>query len=240
MNETTFKDILDEELPLVHKALLRRFPESPLRRSDLEDAALHAGSKCWSRGEPLPISREELFAWLFGLAFRRHILTLIVRVRETVRERLVAQCRKLGVDLDEVLQDAWLRAQKAIESRGEDGSFPLTEDHARNWFWRVAHNTAHDHRRALNRHATSELSPQQPAVEATQTDDLDVQALARCLECLPEMERQTVELSMEGLKSAVIADRLDIPVEQVYYLMRRAKLHLRLCLSEEPSEVSLP
>lgn len=238
MDETAFKAALAEELPLVHRALLRRFPTSRLRQADVEEAALHTLAKSRVRGQLLPVAREEIFAWLFGLGFRRHILALIVRVRERVREGLIGLCRKLGVDIEEVLQDAWLRAQQAVERRGEDGPFPLTEEDARNWFWRVASNTAHDLRRALNRRQMGELSPHHPAPAASQADDLEVQGLARALEALPAMERRVVELSVEGLKSVAIAEQLGLPVEQVYYFKRRALLHLRLSLGEGSSEVA--
>ena len=169
-------------------------------------------------------------SWLYGVAFRKHVVNLLTMELDTVRESLTPLCRRLNVDREDVMQEAWLRAQRSIDSRGEGCLDAYGRDDARRWFWRIAFNVAHDYRRGQNRRKTSELS-HDPAAPIVDRANLD--ALAGCMGGLPDDERQAVHLLLEGRKPARLAERLAVPINQIYYLIRRAKLHLRECLGEE-------
>jgi len=230
VDETAFEAALIEEIPLVHRGLRRRFPDTAERPEAIAAAARVSGKKCWSSGEKLPIRRDEFFGWLYGIAFRRHVVRLVAAELEPVRESLTPLCRRLNVDREDVMQEAWLRAQRSIESRGEDSLDAYSRDDARRWFGRIAFNVAHDCRRGLNRSATSELD-HDPAAPVMNRANLD--ALTNCIGGLPDDERQAVQLLLEGRKPARLAEKMAVPIQQVYYLIRRAKLHLRECLGDE-------
>jgi RNA polymerase sigma factor (sigma-70 family) len=237
MDEKTFLAALAEELPLVQTALRGRFPDTPIRSDEIAKAARHNGKQFWNADMTLPVEREGLFAWLFGVAFRRHVLNLVAGVIDEVRNGLVPVCRRLGVSPEDVVQEAWVRAQRSIEGKGEGSLEAYGRDDAQRWFWRVAFNVAHDQRRRLNRRQADKLTQDPPAPDRGRNcEELD--RLYICVSRLPDGERRVIALFLQGRKPARIAEELAEPTKHVYYLIRRAKLLLGLCLGEEPVEIA--
>jgi RNA polymerase sigma factor (sigma-70 family) len=175
----------------------------------------------------LPADRGEFFAWLFEIAFRQHLVNLVATVVSRVRMDVAALCRKLGVEPDEAVQVGWIRAQRAIENRGEESLHSYTPEDAWRWFWRITSNAARDLRRSGDRRKMPSLSIE-PSVPDCAHDEVD--ALRRCVGKLPDEERRVIEFVLEGRKPTAIAEEIGQPVRDVYYLIRRAKTRLRLCL----------
>jgi RNA polymerase sigma factor (sigma-70 family) len=236
MNETTFEAVLSRELPLVGRALRRRFPATTLTSEHLSNAARRAAEQCWKCGELFPVTEAEFFSWLDGVAFRQHVVSIVAVVIERIRVRVTPLCRRLGVEADDVVQDAWVNAQQAIERRGETGQFPSNPEAAEPWFLTVASNAAHDRRRAMNRRPAVPLNQDHPVPEPVDVDDPS--ELLRCVKGLPPEQRSVIDQLIEGRKPAAISEMMNVPVKQVYYLIRRAKLHLSSCLGEESDEAT--
>jgi DNA-directed RNA polymerase specialized sigma24 family protein len=226
MTEADFEAALVGELPLAERGLRRRFPDTAV---GVEETAA-AARKEFARGGG-PAGREGFFNWLFGVAFRRHVLDLAAAAVEQVRAGVTPLCRGLNVDPEDVMQEAWLHAQRAVERRGEQSLDAYGRDDVRRWLWRIAANVAHDFGRQRSRRKSVALLEDPPAAGRP-----DFAPLHDCLDRLPAGERQAVDLLLEGRKPARIAGDLGLPTAQVYYLIRRAKLHLQLCLGEGGGE----
>lgn len=231
MNETAFERALAEELPSVYRALRRRFPEAAAPTGEIAASARHDFKKSGDGGEKTLLARTEFFGWLYGIAFRCHVVNLVAAEMEAVRESITPLCRRLNVDREEVMQEAWLNAQRSIDSHGEASLNAYGKDDARRWLWRIAFNAAHDARRMLNRRPMSELPLDPPAPFVK--DRTNLEALSACIGGLPDDQQQAVRLLLEGRKPARLAELLAVTIAQIYYLIRRAKLHLRDCIGEE-------
>jgi RNA polymerase sigma-70 factor, ECF subfamily len=131
-------------------------------------------------------------------------------------------------DAEDLVQDVFIRAFRAIEGFRGDSSF-------RSWLYRIAVNVAHTHRsRRLSRETTFTIAPGDTAsVDVPHVDDLEEamlrrQAIDRALASLPEELRVLVVLrDVHGLKYDEIAKIVKSPRGTVESRLFRARQRLR-------------
>jgi len=221
MDDNAFETALAEELPLVHQALRRRFPESGIQPAEIAAAA--------RRQSRVGMERDTFFSWLYGLAFRRHVIQLVAGVQDDVRAALASKCRELRIDGEEAVQDAWVRAQPAIEKNGEDTLRQFSRNDAFRWLYTLAAHAAHDIRRKLNVRKAGELPPEFTDAGSAFDSSIDVH---ECIRRLPDEERLAIDLTLKGYTPTEIADQLRQTMKKVYHWIRRARLLLKVCLGE--------
>jgi RNA polymerase sigma factor (sigma-70 family) len=145
-----------------------------------------------------------------------------------------------GVAADDAVQDAYLKALRAVES----GDFPREPGHLMAWFTKVVHGAVYDSLRREGRRkdrlaggAESEAvdrraGPLDQLIERENVASTDkaVANLPRAIGELPDGERAAVELRFRGMTNRQIALELGVPQGSISALMRSAYQMLRVGL----------
>lgn len=214
-----------DEAPGVRQALLRVFRAGVPSAGELAAVAgraIAAGDR--------PAGRAAVFAWLYGHAFRAAVMRLVEGAYDRVRERIGPLCRSLGVAPDDVMQQTWLKARQRVGQ--ETRVFPRDAGQAVGWLQVSAERMARDMWRANRRYAPLPDASLRagragdPAADAEVREDLE--RLRTAIAELPGDQAEALVRRFQDEEAPVaIAGDLGVPVETVYYLLKRAKSRLR-------------
>jgi RNA polymerase sigma factor (sigma-70 family) len=164
--------------------------------------------------EDPPVRTAEAFATVF----EQH--------RRVLRRHAARLLRGTGIDPDDVLQDAYLRAHAALEG----GVVPIE---MRAWLLRLVRNACLDElRRARSRPVGDVVLEAVPAVGEGLPDAVssrhEAQALLGDIHRLPDRQKSVLVMSaLDGLSHEEVADRLDTTVNTTRSLLARARENLR-------------
>lgn len=156
-------------------------------------------------------------------------------VRRTHRHVYTQALRLVGdrKDAEDVAQDAYLRAFRALDGFRGDAQFET-------WLYRIVANAAMNHLRRRRRFGDLMAEPEDaPAVEIespTRTDDeaVDRQRLEEALATLPLSLRTVVVLKdVYGLSCQEIGDHIGVSEGAVKVRLHRARRRLKLLLLGE-------
>ncbi len=155
-------------------------------------------------------------------------------VRATYRDIYALAYRLTGNrdDAGDVVQDAYVRAYRAIRRFRGDSSFST-------WMYRITSNCASTHLSRRTRQRTEELSDDVPIVDLRPEQDPSLRAEAavlrhhidRAIRALPERLRQVVVLrDLHDLSHSEIAAKLGITPSAAKVRLHRARQRLRTVL----------
>ncbi len=155
-------------------------------------------------------------------------------VRSTYRDIYALAYRLTGnrEDAGDVVQDAYVRAYRAIRRFRGDSSFST-------WMYRITNNCASTHLSRRTRQRTEELSDDVPIVDLRPEQDPSLRAEAavlrhhidRAIRALPERLRQVVVLrDLHDLSHSEIAAELGITTSAAKVRLHRARQRLRTVL----------
>ena len=155
-------------------------------------------------------------------------------VRSTYRDIYSLAYRLTGNrdDAADVVQDAYVRAYRAIRRFRGDSSFST-------WMYRITSNCASTHLSRRTRQRTEELSDEVPIVDLRPEQDPSLRAEAailrhhidRAIRALPERLRQVVVLrDLHDLSHSEIAAELGITTSAAKVRLHRARQRLRAVL----------
>ena len=155
-------------------------------------------------------------------------------VRSTYRDTYSLAYRLTGNrdDAADVVQDAYVRAYRAIRRFRGDSSFST-------WMYRITSNCASTHLSRRTRQRTEELSDDTPIVDRRPEQDPSLRAEAavlrhhidRAIRSLPERLRQVVVLrDLHDLSHSEIAAELGITTSAAKVRLHRARQRLRAVL----------
>lgn len=155
-------------------------------------------------------------------------------VRSTYRDIYALAYRLTGNrdDAGDVVQDAYVRAYRAIRRFRGDSSFST-------WMYRITSNCASTHLSRRSRQRTEELSSEVPIVDLRPEQDPSLRAeaavlrhhLDRAIRALPERLRQVVVLrDLHDLSHSEIAAELGITTSAAKVRLHRARQRLRAVL----------
>ena len=155
-------------------------------------------------------------------------------VRATYRDIYALAYRLTGnrEDAGDVVQDAYVRAYRAIRRFRGDSSFST-------WMYRITSNCASTHLSRRSRQRTEELSSDVPIVDLRPEQDPSLRAEAavlrhhidRAIRSLPERLRQVVVLrDLHDLSHSEIAAELGITTSAAKVRLHRARQRLRAVL----------
>ncbi len=155
-------------------------------------------------------------------------------VRSTYRDIYSLAYRLTGNpdDAGDVVQDAYVRAYRAIRRFRGDSSFST-------WMYRITSNCASTHLSRRTRQRTEELSDDVPIVDLRPEQDPSLRAEAailrhhidRAIRALPERLRQVVVLrDLHDLSHNEIAAELGITTSAAKVRLHRARQRLRTVL----------
>lgn len=131
-----------------------------------------------------------------------------------------------GADVDDVLQDVWLRVQRGLPNLRHEERFT-------SWLFQVARSAVADHQRARARQPVADELADDDLVAEPATDDRDAaRSLAGCVAIfvarLPSPYRQAVTLvELEGLTVREAAEMMDISVSGMKSRVQRGRAQLR-------------
>lgn len=156
-------------------------------------------------------------------------------VRSTYRDIYALAYRLTGnrEDAGDVVQDAYVRAYRAIRRFRGDSSFST-------WMYRITSNCASTHLSRRTRQRTVELVDDAPIVDQRPEQDPSLRAeaavlrhhLDRAIRALPERLRQVVELrDLHDLSHSEIAAELGITTSAAKVRLHRARQRLRTMLN---------
>lgn len=163
--------------------------------------------------EPTDLGNEE--AWRALLAKLRPFVAR--RVRE--------------VDVDDVVQDIFLRIQRGLPSLRDDQRFGP-------WVYQVARSAIADHGRATSRHPLAGPEAAAPVVLTEDLDDRDVEHevamyAALFVSMLPSPYREALTLTeFEGLTQKEAAEMLGISLSGMKSRVQRGRAKLRAALED--------
>ncbi|MCY3888675.1 MAG: sigma-70 family RNA polymerase sigma factor [bacterium] len=155
-------------------------------------------------------------------------------VRSTYRDIYALAYRLTGNpdDAGDVVQDAYVRAYRAIRRFRGDSSFST-------WMYRITSNCASTHLSRRTRQRTEELSDDVPIVDLRPEQDPSLRAEAailrhhidRAIRALPDRLRQVVVLrDLHDLSHSEIAAELGITTSAAKVRLHRARQRLRAVL----------
>ncbi len=155
-------------------------------------------------------------------------------VRSTYQDIYALAYRLTGNrdDASDVVQDAYVRAYRAIRRFRGDSSFST-------WMYRITSNCASTHLSRRSRQRTEELSDEVPIVDLRPEQDPSLRAEAailrhhidRAIRALPERLRQVVVLrDLHDLSHSEIAAELGITTSAAKVRLHRARQKLRAVL----------
>jgi RNA polymerase sigma-70 factor, ECF subfamily len=161
---------------------------------------------------------------------------LLVRLHHRAVYNVVFQLMGDHAATDDVVQDAFMKALRAIESFRGDSSF-------KSWLVRIALNTGKNALRSSGRAQMVEVDERDHAtaaealkgIEQLETSEL----LKRAIEKLPTKQRMALELRIfESLSFKEIAEAMECPFDTAKANFRHAILNLRKMFEENTSGTS--
>jgi RNA polymerase sigma-70 factor (ECF subfamily) len=151
-----------------------------------------------------------------------------VNLFRDLREPLGRYLASLGVnqpEIEELVQEAFLRLHRHLCSRAED------DQNLTGWVFRVAHNLVRDRRRGWHGRKVDSIEDRPEAALASAPDASPeqrvlhlekVKRLRSALTALPVEQRQCLHLRAEGLRYREIAEVLGVSITTVADMIRQA------------------
>ena len=144
----------------------------------------------------------------------------------------IARRVRAAVDVDDVIQDAFLRMQRGLAGLRDDDRFGP-------WVYQVARSAIADHRRTAARHRVANAEPPEeeaPGLDEEEDDALQremVACIAPFVAMLPSPYREAITLTeLEGLTQKEAAAMLGISVSGMKSRVQRGRQHLRSALED--------
>lgn len=144
----------------------------------------------------------------------------------------VARRVRAAADVDDVVQDVFLRMQRALPGLRDEERFGP-------WVYQVARSAIADHQRAVARHGESDGKPaEEQALHDDEEDDGDVARMlamyvAPFVAMLPSPYREALTLTeLEGLSQKDAAAMLGISLSGMKSRVQRGRQKLRIALEE--------
>ncbi|NCN27776.1 sigma-70 family RNA polymerase sigma factor [bacterium] len=155
---------------------------------------------------------------------------LLVRLHHQAVYHMAFRYMKDHGSADDVVQDSFLKAYKAIGSFKGDSSF-------KSWVMRIAINTSKNAIRARSRHQGADVETQ---VLATVHEDFSrmekgqtVEILKEAIDKLPAKQREALELRIfEEMSFKEVAEAMDSPFDTAKANFRHALMNLRKILEQ--------
>ena len=158
---------------------------------------------------------------------------LEARLRPYVARRVASPA-----DLDDVVQETFMRVHRGLPSLAEEERFGA-------WVYRVAASAIADHLRGRMRHPLARAAPGEEHVEPASADEQDnleaelAQCVALFVARLPSPYREAVTLTeLQGLKQKDAAELLEISLSGMKSRVQRGRERIRR-MFEECCEISL-
>ena len=145
--------------------------------------------------------------------------------------------RVAAADVDDVLQDVWLRVQRGLPGLRDEERFT-------SWLFQVARSAVAEHQRARARHPLPDAPTEADLVAEPTADDREAaRSLACCISIfvaqLPSPYREAVTLvELEGLSVREAAEMAGITVSGMKSRVQRGRAQLRE-LFDECCEIAL-
>lgn len=139
--------------------------------------------------------------------------------------------RVRGDDVDDVVQDVFLRIQRGLPSLRDEQRFGP-------WVYQVARSAIADHGRANSRHPLAESKAPEPAVPPEAIDDRAVERevaayAALFVSMLPSPYREALTLTeLEGLTQREAAEMLGLSLSGMKSRVQRGRTKLRAALED--------
>lgn len=151
---------------------------------------------------------------------------LFVSMQQQIRRRL-QRLLPNGADIDEVLQETWLRAW---DKRGT-----IRSENPAGFLVRTATNLAIERQRQRGRRPSEVVDsaaildslPDEMTPERALISRRELQAVLGAIEALPQLQRRVLELDHEGLSTREVAVRLGLSQMQAWRALKAALLSLR-------------
>lgn len=139
--------------------------------------------------------------------------------------------RVRDVDVDDVVQDVFLRIQRGLPSLRDDQRFGP-------WVYQIARSAIADHGRAASRHPQAESAGPEPTAHPEDIDDRAVERevamyAALFVSMLPSPYREALTLTeLDGLTQKEAADMLGISLSGMKSRVQRGRAKLRAALED--------
>jgi RNA polymerase sigma-70 factor, ECF subfamily len=139
--------------------------------------------------------------------------------------------RVSSTDIDDVLQDVFIRMQRGLPGLRDEERFT-------SWLFQIARNSVADHQRSRARHPLPDVANDDAAPADTTEDDRDAsRTLSACVSVfvarLPSPYREAVTLvELEGLTAREAADMVGISVSGMKSRVQRGRAQLRQMFDE--------
>ena len=139
--------------------------------------------------------------------------------------------RVAAADVDDVMQDVWLRVQRGLPGLRDEERFT-------SWLFQIARSAVAEHHRLRARHPlTDEPAAPEAAAEPTDDDREAARSLACCISVfvarLPSPYREAVTLvELEGLTVREAADMVGVSVSGMKSRVQRGRAQLRQMFDE--------
>jgi RNA polymerase sigma-70 factor (ECF subfamily) len=145
--------------------------------------------------------------------------------------------RVAAADVDDVLQDVWIRVQRGLPGLRDEERFT-------SWLFQIARSAVAEHQRVRARHPLVDAAPESDlAAEPTADDRETARSLACCVSIfvarLPSPYREAVTLvELEGLSVRQAAEMVGISISGMKSRVQRGRAQLRQ-LFDECCEIAL-
>jgi RNA polymerase sigma-70 factor, ECF subfamily len=139
--------------------------------------------------------------------------------------------RVSSTDIDDVLQDVFIRMQRGLPGLRDEERFT-------SWLFQIARNSVADHQRSRARHSLPDAVREDEAPVETSEDDRDAsRTLSACVSVfvarLPSPYREAVTLvELEGLTAREAAEMVGISVSGMKSRVQRGRAQLRQMFDE--------
>jgi RNA polymerase sigma-70 factor (ECF subfamily) len=139
--------------------------------------------------------------------------------------------RVAAADVDDVMQDVWLRVQRGLPGLRDEERFT-------SWLFQIARTAVADHQRVRGRHPLSDAQTEtETAAESTDDDREAARSLACCISIfvarLPSPYREAVTLvELEGLTAREAAEMVGVSLSGMKSRVQRGRAQLRQMFDE--------
>jgi RNA polymerase sigma-70 factor, ECF subfamily len=139
--------------------------------------------------------------------------------------------RVSSTDIDDVLQDVFIRMQRGLPGLRDEERFT-------SWLFQIARNSVADHQRSRARHPLTDTAREDETPVETSEDDRDAsRTLSACVSVfvarLPSPYREAVTLvELEGLTAREAAEMVGISVSGMKSRVQRGRAQLRQMFDE--------
>jgi RNA polymerase sigma-70 factor (ECF subfamily) len=139
--------------------------------------------------------------------------------------------RVAAADVDDVMQDVWLRVQRGLPGLRDEERFT-------SWLFQIARSAVADHQRVRARHPLTDAQTEtEAAAEPTDDDREAARSLACCISIfvarLPSPYREAVTLvELEGLTVREAAEMVGVSVSGMKSRVQRGRAQLRQMFDE--------